>query len=357
MPDPPDPGVAPRTWLCPDPADRVRAVDMEERLRPFRRASFVALGTALVVSGHWIGWWTLLPLALAILGFRVVDRHLPTAPRPERTIASAWVLAELAIAGSIALTGGPRSPAVAWLVIPLVTLPARFNSRAVGAGVALVWVLLLATTVGVDPGYAARHPEAIVMPAALLAAVALLSSALMNSDLEHRSSAVIDPLTGMLNRHALQTRIAELTQQAAILHEPVALVVGDLDHFKAVNDTHGHAAGDAVLRDVAYRLRKALRAHDLAYRLGGEEFLVILAGARPQYAAAVAETLRTAVAGAPAAGLDVTMSFGVSASEPGCFAYDAVFAAADQALYEAKEAGRDRVRVAAGPALAGLLAA
>ena len=71
------------------------------------------------------------------------------------------------------------------------------------------------------------------MPVALLVAVALLSSALMASDLEHRSSSVIDPLTGMLNRNALQTRMAELTQQAAILREPVALIVGDLDNFKA----------------------------------------------------------------------------------------------------------------------------
>ena len=101
----------------------------------------------------------------------------------------------------------------------------------------------------------------------------------MKSDLEHRSSSVIDPLTGMLNRNALQTRIAELVAQAAILREPVALIVGDLDNFKAINDGHGHAAGDVVLKDVAYRMRKALRAYDLAYRLGGEEFLIILPGA------------------------------------------------------------------------------
>ncbi|MDX6726843.1 MAG: two-component system, cell cycle response regulator, partial [Baekduia sp.] len=117
-----DLSVAPRSWLCPEPADRVRCVDMEERLRPFRRRSFVTLAVALVVSGHWVGWWTLIPLAIAVVGFALVDRRLATAPQPELTIASAWVLSELAIAGSIALTGGPRSPALAWLVIPLVTL-------------------------------------------------------------------------------------------------------------------------------------------------------------------------------------------------------------------------------------------
>jgi diguanylate cyclase (GGDEF)-like protein len=340
-----DISVAPRSWLCPEPADRVRAVDMEERLRPFRRASFVVLAVALLLSGHWVGWWTLIPLAMAVIGFQLVDRQLATAPQPELTIASAWMISELAIAGSVALTGGPRSPALAWLVIPLVTLPARFNSRAVAVGVGVCAVLLVVTTFGVDTPYILDHPQSILMPAALLGAVALLSSALMKSDLEHRSSSVIDPLTGMLNRNALQTRIAELVQQATILREPVALIVGDLDNFKAINDGHGHAAGDAVLKDVAYRMRKSLRAYDLAYRLGGEEFLIVLPGSDSATAAEVAEALRAAIADDPIAGLLVTISFGVSASDPGEFEYDAIFAEADLALYRSKQDGRNRVRV------------
>ncbi len=344
-----DISVAPRSWLCPEPADRVRAVDMEERLRPFRRASFVVLAVALLLCGHWVGWWELLPLAVAVVGFLIVDRSLASAARPEFTIASAWLISELAIAGSIALTGGPRSPAVAWLVIPLVTLPARFNSRAVAVGVGVVTLLLLATTFGVDTPYILDHPQSIIAPIALIGAVALLSSALMKSDLEHRSSSVIDPLTGMLNRNALQTRIAELVQQAAILREPVALIVGDLDNFKAINDGHGHAAGDVVLKDVAYRMRKALRAYDLAYRLGGEEFLIILPGADSVQATEVAEALRSAIGDEPIAGLMVTISFGVSASAPGEFAYDDIFAEADLALYRSKLDGRNRVRVNAVP--------
>src|SRR5262249_45918083 len=100
-----------------------------------------------------------------------------------------------------------------------------------------------------------------------------------------------------------------------------------------------------VLKDVAYRMRKSLRAYDLAYRLGGEEFLVVLPGAGTEQAAEVAEALRRAISDDPIAGLLVTISFGVSASAPGEFQYADVFAGAALALYRSKQEGRTRVRV------------
>jgi diguanylate cyclase (GGDEF)-like protein len=124
------------------------------------------------------------------------------------------------------------------------------------------------------------------------------------------------------------------------------MIIVDLDRFKRINDEHGHAAGDAVLVDVAYTLRKELRAFDLAYRMGGEEFLVVLPGATLGEAEAIAERLREAVAEQPAGGHAVTMSFGVASSGGGGFDHEAVLQAADEALYEAKRAGRDRVAVA-----------
>ena len=154
----------------------MRAVDMEERLRPYRRASFVVLAIALLLCGHWVGWWELIPLAVAVVGFLIVDRSLATAPRPEFTIAAAWLLSEFAIAGSIALTGGPRSPALAWLVIPLVTLPARFNSRAVAAGLGVASVLLGLTTFGIDTPYIVDHPQSIILPIGLMAAGSLIDA-------------------------------------------------------------------------------------------------------------------------------------------------------------------------------------
>ncbi len=236
--------------------------------------------------------------------------------------------------------------------MPVITLPVRFGTRGVAAGVGLTIALLLAVTLGLDFAATVHGPEHFLFPFAAITAVALMSTALLSSDLEHRSEAVVDPLTGMLNRNALVTRVAELAQQSAITQEPVALIVGDLDRFKLINDGHGHSAGDAALKDVAYRIRKRLRAYDLAYRLGGEEFLVVLPGANADHAAIVAEDLRAAIESMPVAGLHATMSFGVAASSPGDFDYESVFAEADVALYEAKHAGRNCVRTRGALALA-----
>jgi diguanylate cyclase (GGDEF)-like protein len=158
----------------------------------------------------------------------------------------------------------------------------------------------------------------------------------------------MDALTGVLNRRALESRAIELAHQAANTGEPVALLLGDLDGFKTVNDTYGHAAGDDALREIAKRLRKHLRAFEGVYRFGGEEFAVLLAGASLDDAAAAAERLRTAVAANPIGELTLSMSFGVAGTAPGApFAFDAVFADADRALYEAKRGGRNRVCAAA----------
>jgi diguanylate cyclase (GGDEF)-like protein len=170
----------------------------------------------------------------------------------------------------------------------------------------------------------------------------------MQSDIQHRSDAVIDQLTGMLNRKALAVRVRELAQQSEVTGEPVGVIVGDLDHFKQINDSHGHAAGDVVLKEVAYLLRKQLRAFDLAYRLGGEEFLILVPGSDLQRTAELAERLREGVADDPVSdGLWVTMSLGVGASgHEERFDYATVFSVADEALYQAKREGRNRVCVA-----------
>jgi len=338
------------SWLCPEPRDRVRLIDMERRLRPVRNLAFGALGVALAASGYWVGWWTLAPLGVAAIAFMLMGRRVEGRPRPELGIAAAWGASVVLIAVSVALSGGPKSPGVPWLAIPIVTLPARFRLRGVLAGVALTIVALLAVTLGVNADAVVDNPSGLIFSFALIMAVTSLSVALMRSDVDHRNDAVIDPLTSMLNRNALATRVAELTAQARITRQPVAMIVADVDNFKSINDQHGHAIGDAVLRDLAYRIRAELRAYDLAYRLGGEEFLVLLPGADAGHAAEIASRLRSVVQGTKLCGLSVTMSFGVGASGDGLFNYDDVFEAADHALYMAKDEGRNCVHVAGADA-------
>jgi diguanylate cyclase (GGDEF)-like protein len=316
---------------------------MEERLAPVRTKAMAFLLLALVASGPWLGWWTLAPLAVAAAGFKIVDASLDRFSRPEFALAGVWMLTQMMIAASISLTGGAHSPAMAWLAIPVVTLPARYDMRGVIAGVAYTAALMLLVTVGLDLAAIKAEPQFLIAPLAMLFGVAVLSTALMNSDLDHRQDSVLDTLTGMLNRRSLSSRVVELAEQAKVTAEPVGIIVADIDHFKHVNDAHGHQVGDAVLVDVAYSLRKDLRAFDLAYRLGGEEFLVLLPGASAKDCAAVAERLRHTIENHPCGGLSVTMSFGTASSGGECFDWDDLLASADAALYQAKRDGRNRV--------------
>jgi diguanylate cyclase (GGDEF)-like protein len=336
--------MSPKSWLLPDDVDRERMLDMDRRLQPVRRAALGVLAVALLISGPWLGFWTLLPLVVAGALFWLADQRLDARERPENAIFAAWAGSQVVIAVAVAISGGAGEPTLGWLAIPVVTLSARFSLRGVALGVGITLLLMAAVAFGVDAQAVFDYPPRLIAPAAMVVAIAILSTALMHSDVEHRSEAVIDPLTSMLNRNALAVRAEELSQQSALTGEPVGVVIGDLDHFKRVNDSDGHSAGDAVLRDVAYVIRKTLRAFDLAYRLGGEEFLILIPGADIDQAVKLAEHLREAVEAGCASGYGMTMSFGVSTSERGTrFDYEKVFARADAALYEAKRGGRNRV--------------
>ena len=178
--------------------------------------------------------------------------------------------------------------------------------------------------------------------------MAILGGAAVRSEREHRRVAVIDPLTGLLNRSAFAQRLLELQHQldqgAA---SSLGFLIGDIDHFKRINDEHGHPVGDAVLRDVAYAMRSELRAFDLIYRLGGEEFAILLPGADAEKTREIAERLRAAVARSDTGGVSVTMSFGAGAVCGSDVRLAQLYAQADAALYEAKRAGRNRVGSAA----------
>ncbi|HTA34742.1 MAG TPA: diguanylate cyclase [Solirubrobacteraceae bacterium] len=333
------------SWLCRDDADRERMIDMEDRVRPYRQYAFAILAVAIASVGPWVGWWPLLFLIPALAFFATASQLLSRVARPELVMFAAWIGSELAIAGAISLEGGARVAALSWLAIPVITLSSRFSLRGIIAGVTIASALVLAVGFGIDTSLVVHSPALVIAPLALILCVAVLSTPLMHSDIQHRSDAVIDQLTGMLNRKALGARSHELAQQSQVTGEPVGLIVADVDHFKRVNDTRGHDAGDIVLKEVAYVLRKQLRAFDLAYRLGGEEFLILVPGSDLEHTIELAERLRAAIAAnLISGGLSVTMSLGVAGSaRDERFDYAAVFAKADAALYRAKHGGRNRV--------------
>jgi diguanylate cyclase (GGDEF)-like protein len=302
-----------------------------------------AVGTALLISTPWLGWWTFILLALSVLNFINVDRRMDSSAHPERVSAYAIVLTLLLIATGAVLSGGPKSPALPWLVLPAAMVAARFRPQVVIAGLALTTVVILAATLGVDLTATINDPVPVFATLALLAGVVSIVWALQAAELHHRGEAILDPLTGLLNRHALAPRFLELSVQARVTLQPVCLILCDVDNFKEINDDHGHDRGDAALRDVAYTLRKQLRSFELVYRLGGEEFLVVLPGVDIAGGEEVAERLRAAVEQTKPAGVPITISLGVSAGRGEQVDYDTLFKAADMALYSAKRSGRNRL--------------
>ncbi|HCH65648.1 MAG: GGDEF domain-containing protein [Deltaproteobacteria bacterium] len=161
-------------------------------------------------------------------------------------------------------------------------------------------------------------------------------------------AAVHDPLTGLLNRRAMDARLEQDFAYVRRHNTDLVLAVIDLDHFKRVNDTWGHDAGDLVLKACAHRIREQVRQEDLVARFGGEEFVLAMRGARAHDAMALTERIRQRVAIAPIrvpeGSVPVTLSAGVAhATEHGIESAADLFALADRRLYLAKNQGRNRV--------------
>jgi diguanylate cyclase (GGDEF)-like protein len=171
-----------------------------------------------------------------------------------------------------------------------------------------------------------------------------------------RYQATHDVLTGTFNRGAILGELRRALDRAKRTGGAAGLLLLDLDHFKLVNDRHGHLAGDAVLLQAARRVLGALRTYDFLGRYGGEEFLAVLPDCDGGAAARAAERIRAAVADSPIAipddgAIAVSVSIGGVAAGEGCWTETALLAAADSALYEAKEQGRNRVVMAQALAL------
>ena len=314
-------------------------------------------------------------ITFALLQFRtrrtIVHRQVFSAAATGLALAAASAAAGVTRSRLPWLWPGPAAHTGPWLLA--------------AAGCALVWsvgsqalvigaVKLSDRTVSIRTQLLTREPllnDACELAAGLLlaAAVAAASAVLLLPALplvivlqrscrhaQLLSGARIDAKTGLLNAAAWRTEAAVQLTRAERTGSPAAVAIADLDHFKAINDTHGHLAGDAVLAAAAATLRTGLRPYDLLGRFGGEEFTILLPGTGAAEALQVADRIRASLAAcpipavAPRDPLHVTISIGIAATAS-LASYDLndLLTAADAALYTAKNAGRNTTRLAAGP--------
>jgi two-component system cell cycle response regulator len=178
-----------------------------------------------------------------------------------------------------------------------------------------------------------------------------LEDSLVRAREDMRFQATHDALTSLLNRGAIMDLLGREIIRSNRENVSTSIILGDVDHFKKVNDTYGHAAGDEVLKEIAVRLLHSVRSYDFVGRYGGEEFLVVLNNCDPSGAPARAEEIRKAISNRPVPTgcglLPITMSLGVLLSKDwGLRPVEELLHEADEALYAAKGAGRNCVRVA-----------
>ncbi len=320
---------------------------------------FLPVGEA-VLSALSLWLWTMICLGVssALVTWLLWRRDRDTS----LVQAAFYGLAIVASFSNFSRVGGPGTP---WIYAgPMVPLASLFLLVPLRRRIALslaAWLLI-------ELSYYAPNPRWLSDPYALNATVLTLSAACFSAFVGHvlyvlsargflqqhalARLATTDELTGALNRRAFLARAREETRRAARHRRPLCMVMVDLDHFKAINDSHGHAVGDVVLEQATARLRHQLRDSDLLGRLGGEEFALLLPETALGEAAEVAERLRQALAGRPvqAHGVEVpvTASFGVADVDVDDEGIELALHDADQALYRARAAGRDRVELSSG---------
>jgi len=334
----------------------------------------VVVAAVLLIAGF-VGWDALrdpahlalvaqvrLGGAAVVLALLALVRHLPGVSF--RAQALAMYCAIYALQAAIGIALGPDSA----LQMPGLLIVMFFGVIGLPrASDALVNLPLAALSVplvlppharAADIVYAVAHLATVA--ALVWAACALLERMTAQSfayrrRLQHEAST--DALTGLHNRRAFEQAMVREMERARRMHVALSLAIIDIDLFKRINDQHGHDAGDAVLREVAQSLKAGIRKSDVLARIGGEEFALLMLGTPPPGARAVLERLRERVAalrvnagpGAGARELACTISIGMTDRLETDVDWPPLYKRADQALYAAKERGRDRVVQAQTP--------
>lgn len=334
--------AARRSWLCPTETDERRMNEALEGSRRARVGGAAVTCAALLACVPWLGWMPLVGGVVAVLATLVTARLFGRSTFAAHVHVLSFAVMFAAILHAAAWSGGPTSPVLPMTALPVLLLAGRFRRTVAVTGLAVAAVAVVATMLALFPERTLDHPEGVAVTLFLLAGAVAITASFSQVEDRLREHVHTDPLTGLLNRLGLDARFARVAEDARAADEAFSLVLLDIDHFKRVNDDHGHDVGDVVLARVASILSTRLRDADLVFRLGGEEFAVLLPNVGAGNAASVAERLRAAVSEEPLEGIAVTVSAGIATSGPHGEGWRGLYRRADAALLAAKRSGRDR---------------
>ncbi len=248
------------------------------------------------------------------------------------------------IGAIVFVSGGVGSPFLPFLVVFAGIFPILYReSRAIGS---FAFLIVVAVVASLGPAQSSDLDGVFRFGTLVCVILSLrvFGTDLLNSGLDYRAASLIDQLTGLPNRRFFNKELKTISAELASRPESAALIICDVDHFKRVNDTYGHATGDVVLEQVASILGDSFRSHDRAFRIGGEEFAILVRGVNAERALSAANQLRQQIVVARPADIEVSMSFGVAMHEGDTGRQ--WLKRADQALYKAKDSGRNRVELA-----------
>ncbi len=333
-----------------DVLERSHLIHMTRRLRERNTLPIVAVYLAVIASIPRIGW-TIIPLALmGSLAHRRAQNRVETVRNPLRTVGAGWLLTQVGIVAGLPWMHDDAVWLICLLVSMIITASAAFPLRYTVAGVATTAVLMVGGALLIDVRVLERAPQAVAINLAFLAACAIAGRGVGMLAARMRAESNHDELTGLPNRAAMTASGTVLVTDADDRGAPLGVVVADIDHFKVVNDRLGHAEGDRALAAVASTMREALRTDTMLFRVGGEEFAVIVPDADADAAHGVAERLRMAIERArDLPGGPLTVSLGVASRLPGTeVTLMDLLEQADLAMYRSKRAGRNRTSVAVG---------
>jgi len=316
----------------------------------FIAGAFLSVGTMLAPhseAANEVGfyWLALAELILGVSALAMRGR-LATHLAPVLFVVGGIVVVSLTLYFNGEGNGGPATLSEFYYVWPALYAGYFFPRQAIAGLLLLLAAAYAGTLAAIAPDPSIAFTRWVVTMSVVTGAAAALHALRLHVDGlvgALHSTARTDPLTGMLNRRGFSERFTLEIERSARTGEPFALLLGDIDHFKPLNDTYGHIAGDEALAAIGVAMRNGSRTIDTAARIGGEEFALLLPGTDSKAGFEAAERLREAVSQvAGPDGRPLTISFGIVEHPAHGANWPELMSGADAALYEAKESGRNR---------------